>query len=69
MTTIGSYEAKTHLPELLERVARGERIMITKRGKPAHLHRFPLHGSSATQQPSVRQGVAFLATVFALQGS
>lgn len=30
---IGSYEAKTHLPELLDRVSRGERITITKRGK------------------------------------
>ena len=34
MTQIGSYEAKTHLPKLLERVARGERITITKHGKP-----------------------------------
>lgn len=32
--TVGSYEAKTHLPELLERVAKGERIVITKRGRP-----------------------------------
>lgn len=31
---IGTYEAKTHLPELIERVRRGERITITKRGKP-----------------------------------
>ena len=35
---VGAYEAKTHLPALLERVARGERITITKHGKPiAHL--------------------------------
>jgi prevent-host-death family protein len=34
MTSVGSYEAKTHLPELLERVAKGEKIMITKRGQP-----------------------------------
>jgi prevent-host-death family protein len=34
MTTVGSYEAKTHLPELLERVAKGERVVITRRGKP-----------------------------------
>jgi prevent-host-death family protein len=34
MTSVGSYEAKTHLPQLLERVENGERIMITKRGKP-----------------------------------
>jgi prevent-host-death family protein len=31
---IGAYEAKTHLPELIERVRRGERITITKRGRP-----------------------------------
>lgn len=34
MTTVGSYEAKTHLPELLERVAQGEKILITRRGVP-----------------------------------
>jgi prevent-host-death family protein len=34
METIGAYEAKTHLPRLLERVARGERITITKHGVP-----------------------------------
>lgn len=33
MNTIGAYEAKTHLPELLERVAKGERFVITKRGR------------------------------------
>jgi prevent-host-death family protein len=32
MTTVGSYQAKTHLPELIERVARGEKILITRRG-------------------------------------
>jgi prevent-host-death family protein len=31
---VGAYEAKTHLPALLERVARGERITITKHGRP-----------------------------------
>jgi prevent-host-death family protein len=31
---IGAYEAKTHLPALLERVQRGEQITITKHGKP-----------------------------------
>lgn len=37
MTTVGSYEAKTHLPELLERAARGEKILITRRGAPVAL--------------------------------
>ena len=34
MTTVGTFEAKTHLAQLLERVAGGERILITNRGKP-----------------------------------
>lgn len=32
--TVGAYEAKTHLPKLLERVAQGERIIITRHGVP-----------------------------------
>ncbi|MDY6909371.1 MAG: type II toxin-antitoxin system prevent-host-death family antitoxin [Thermodesulfobacteriota bacterium] len=34
METVGTFEAKTHLTKLLERVAKGERITITKRGVP-----------------------------------
>ena len=34
METVGAYEAKTHLPKLLERVLKGERITITKNGVP-----------------------------------
>jgi prevent-host-death family protein len=34
MKTVGAYEAKTHLPKLLERVLKGERITITKHGVP-----------------------------------
>jgi prevent-host-death family protein len=33
-SSIGSFEAKTHLPALLERVQKGERITITKHGAP-----------------------------------
>ncbi len=33
MPDIGAYEAKTHLPALLERVARGERFTITRHGR------------------------------------
>ena len=33
-TDIGAYEAKTHLPALLERVGRGESFTITKHGRP-----------------------------------
>ena len=34
MSEIGAYEAKTHLPQLLERVQKGERFMITRHGRP-----------------------------------
>ena len=34
MKTVGSYEAKTHLPRLLDEVAEGEEITITKHGVP-----------------------------------
>ncbi len=34
MTEVGAYEAKTHLSQLLDRVARGERVVITKHGVP-----------------------------------
>lgn len=34
METVGAYEAKTHLAELLDRVAQGERITITRHGMP-----------------------------------
>ncbi len=34
MDQIGAYEAKTHLPRLLDRVARGESLTITRHGKP-----------------------------------
>ncbi|HUT54090.1 MAG TPA: type II toxin-antitoxin system prevent-host-death family antitoxin [bacterium] len=34
MTTVGVYEAKTHLAQLLDRVAKGERITITRHGVP-----------------------------------
>ena len=34
MKSVGSYEAKTHLPRLLSQVEKGETITITKRGRP-----------------------------------
>jgi prevent-host-death family protein len=37
MTTIGFYEARTHLSQLLDEVARGKKVLITRRGKPAAL--------------------------------
>ncbi|MCJ7628741.1 MAG: type II toxin-antitoxin system prevent-host-death family antitoxin [Longimicrobiales bacterium] len=37
MVTVGSYEAKTRLPELLRMVGVGERITITRHGRPIAL--------------------------------
>ncbi len=34
MITVGAFEAKTHLSALLDRVAAGEEVVITKHGKP-----------------------------------
>jgi prevent-host-death family protein len=34
METVGAYEAKTHLSKLLDRVAKGEQIIITRHGSP-----------------------------------
>ena len=50
MNRIGAYEAKTHLPRLLEQVARGERITITKHGTPIAML-VPIH----PKQKNVRQ--------------
>ncbi len=34
MSQVGAYEAKTHFSQLLDRVAKGEEITITKHGVP-----------------------------------
>ena len=34
MESVGAFEAKTHLGELLDRVERGESMTITRHGKP-----------------------------------
>jgi prevent-host-death family protein len=34
MDSVGTFEARTHLTRLIKRVANGERILITNRGKP-----------------------------------
>ncbi len=41
MQNIGAYEAKTHLPKLIERVMKGERITITKHGVPVAVLQSP----------------------------
>ena len=55
MESVGSFEAKTHLPQLLQRVAEGEEITITKHGKPVARLVPP---SAAKPAPDVRAAVA-----------
>jgi prevent-host-death family protein len=52
-TTVGSYEAKTHLAQLLERVAKGERFTITKHGIPVAM----LVPASPEDRPDVEAAV------------
>lgn len=34
MIEVGTFEAKTHLSALLEKVSQGQEVLITKRGEP-----------------------------------
>ena len=52
MENVGSFDAKTHLAQLLERVAKGEEFTITKHGKPV-ARLVPVAG--AKPRPDVRQ--------------
>ena len=52
MESVGSFEAKTHLPQLLERVANGEEFTITKHGTPV-ARLVPI--VATTPKPDVRQ--------------
>lgn len=53
MQSVGSYEAKTHLPALLDRVAQGEQITITRHGVPVAL----LTPVSDARKPDVRETI------------
>ena len=57
MNTVGAYEAKTHFSQLLERVAKGERITILKHGVPVAVLQ-PL--DSAKQKKPVSETIAEL---------
>ena len=51
---IGSYDAKTKLPEILRRVESGEKFVITNRGKPVA----DLTPSSAASQVKVATAIS-----------
>jgi prevent-host-death family protein len=53
-SSVGAYEAKTHLPQLLDRVEGGETITITRHGKPV-AKLVPASGRMA--KPDVKKAV------------
>ena len=59
MATVGSYQAKTHLPELIERVSRGEKIIITRRGVPVAMLAPPPRQSDRDVRQVVEEMLAF----------
>lgn len=56
MRTVGSFEAKTYLPRLLDEVAKGETITITKHGTPVAV----LIPPPAARQKSTAEVIAAL---------
>ena len=56
MKTIGAFDAKTHLSDLLARVSRGESFVITRHGKPV--------ASLAPVAPAGRKGPRHIVEAF-----
>ncbi len=52
METVGSFEAKTHFSALLERVAKGETITITRHGVPV-ARMVPVSGKAVRSRDEV----------------
>jgi prevent-host-death family protein len=59
MKAIGSFEAKTHLSALLDRAAKGERILITKHGAPVAMLVPPDASAKPGREEALRQIEAF----------
>jgi prevent-host-death family protein len=60
--TVNIHEAKTHLSKLIERVRRGEEIVIAKAGKP--VARLVPERSRAARQPGSAKGQIWIADDF-----
>jgi antitoxin (DNA-binding transcriptional repressor) of toxin-antitoxin stability system len=54
MTSSGFYEARTHFSRLIDQVARGKKVLITRHGKPVAVLRPP----PAEDTRDVRQVIA-----------
>jgi prevent-host-death family protein len=56
MRTVGAYQAKTHLSELLDAVGRGDRVVITRHGHPIAV----LAPYDAVSNPDIADAIAAL---------
>jgi prevent-host-death family protein len=59
MASVGAYEAKTHLAELLDRVEKGERITITRHGRPVAQLIPPMGAPERTVEEAIEGIVGF----------
>ncbi len=66
--TVGAYEAKTHLSELLEKVEAGEEITITKHGSPVAKLVPVKKEASREERVAAIQRIQKLATGLSLSG-
>jgi len=62
-TKVNVHEAKTHFSKLLERVARGEEIVIARAGKPV-ARLVPFKESVARRIPGTAKGKIIIASDF-----
>ena len=66
--TVGAYEAKTHLSELLEKVEAGGEIIITKHGAPVAKLVPVTKEASAEQRAAAIRRIQKLSTRLSLTG-
>ena len=59
METTGAYEAKTHLPLLLKRVAQGESFTITRHGVPVAVLQAPEAGRTYPVKETIAKLLKF----------
>ena len=55
MTTFNVHEAKTHFSKLLDRVLKGEEVIIAKAGKPV-ARILPVVSDVSVRQPGIDKG-------------
>ena len=59
MEIVGTFEAKTHLAALLDRVAKGERITITRHGIPMAMLVPPAPRSAPDREEAIQKLMEF----------